>query len=53
MDKETVAVLLTFEEDKKVKSFLEGLGYIEGKNFIFLRKLFYGDNTKRNLSYYD
>lgn len=26
MDKETVAVLLTFEEDKKVKSFLEGLG---------------------------
>ena len=33
MDKETVAVLLTFEEDKKVKSFLEGLGYIEGKNF--------------------
>ncbi len=53
MDKETVAVLLTFEEDKKVKSFLEGLGYIEGKNFIFLRKLFYGDNTKRKLSYYD
>lgn len=53
MDKETVAVLLTFADDGKARTFLENLGYIEGVNFIFLRDIFYHGDSNRKLSYYD
>lgn len=53
MDKDCVAVLLTFADDGKAKSFLESLGYCEGRNFIFVRDIFYHGSTERKLSYYD
>lgn len=53
MDKDTVAVLLTFADDEKARSFLEKSGYREGVNFMFLRDIFYNGNRDRKLSYYD
>lgn len=53
MNKDSVAVLLTFADDEKVRNFLEKLGYREGINFMFVRRIFYHRNTDRKLSYYD
>lgn len=53
MDKDCVAVLLTFADDGKARSFLEKLGYREGVHFMFVRDIFYRGNVQRKLSYYD
>lgn len=53
LNKDCVAVLLTFADDGKARSYLEKLGFREGKNFMFVRYIFYHGNTKRKLSYYD
>lgn len=53
MDKNCVAVLLTFADDGKARSFLEKMGYREGINFMFVRNIFYHGSTERKLSYYD
>ena len=53
MDKDCVAVLLTFADDGKAKNYLEKLGYREGINYIFVRKIFYRGIAERKLSYYD
>lgn len=53
MDKDTCAVLLTFEADKGAVQFLEDHGYEEGKNYLFVKKLFYGDTVGKRMTYYE
>lgn len=54
MDKDTHVIILTFRRNENVIHYLEALGYVEGKNYIFIRDLFYKEiKTERTLSYYD
>lgn len=53
LDRDVCAVLLTFEHDRGALELLEDLGYVEGENYIFVKKLFYGDAKGRMMSYYD
>lgn len=53
LDKDICAVLLAFEYDNGAVEFLENCGYEEGKDYIFVKKLFYGDIKGRKMSYYD
>lgn len=47
-------VLLTFSPSNAVaEEILSSYGYAEGENYIYLQKLFYGENETRPLSYYD
>ena len=53
MNKDTHTILLTFADDGKARKFLEDVGFIEGKNFIFVRNVFYSNEMHRKLSYHD
>ena len=52
LDKDTHAVILSFQHDDKAESFLEKAGYIKDIHYIYARDIFYGEAVERPLSYY-
>ena len=52
LDRDTHAVILSFNHDEKAEQLLQQAGYEKNIHYIYARDLFYGEHTERPLSYY-
>lgn len=51
--KEECFIILTMIKDNAVEKYLDHLGFRENIDYIYLRKLFFPDDEKKRVSYYD